>query len=303
MFRTMFRRAVIFSFCCIAISSASTANGQGQSNVSVVNLGVQVGSDGKQLVLTPKGYLVPLPGAGVNSNFVALYMGSNGGFWYVDRNGKTEDITSYVQQVRAQSASAQQSAPPQYAPAPTYSSSTTSSGSSVGTAAVSAAAAGAGAMVGTAVANNNYYRNVPYGAPMYYGNDGRQYYNDDRGKGVFVDDGQVNLNNVYAGKEVKQNKQKENAQQLSSYRQQQSAAAPQSAGQSNQQNRTQFDQQQQWYQSQRQNQERAQSWQRESAGENPFVRGGSGERGGRASERSLGGGERRGGGGGGRRGR
>lgn len=59
-------------------------------------------------------------------------------------------------------------------------------------------------------------------------------------------------------------------------------------------------------QSQRQDKNKAQTWERQSAGENPFVRQGSDMRRGGGGDREIGrdgGGGRRGGGGGGRRGR
>lgn len=115
--------------------SSQPAHSQNQPNVSVVNLSVQTDDKGKQMVLTPRGFLVPLPGAGVTTNAVQMYMGRDGGFWYVDWTGKSTDITEYVAQVRAQTdrvlaargqqaqgqptpapSQYQQAAPPQYAP-------------------------------------------------------------------------------------------------------------------------------------------------------------------------------------------
>jgi len=255
------------------------AAAEGQSNVSVVNLTVQPGNNGGQMVLTPRGFLVPLPGGGVNGNVVQIYMGSNGGYWYVDRTGQTVDLTSYVAQVRSRTAQAQQSAPPQYAPYATEQSQD-SGGSAVGT----AAAAGVGAMAGAAVAgltNAAYYNNVPYGTPMYYAN-GRPYYNDDRGKNVFInEDGDVKWNNVYAANNIQNSRQQQQIDQLKSAQQQRQATqsqAPQGqmAQQYRQQNTQRFQQQQNWYQEQSRDRGRAQAWQQQSAGENPFVRDGGG---------------------------
>lgn len=276
------------------------AKSQEQPNVSVVNLTVQQGQNGQQLVLTPRGYLVPLPGAGVNSNVVQIYMGSTGGYWYTDRSGQTVDLTAYVQQLRAKmgQAQAQQSAPPQYAPyayapqAPVqYTQQTTNNNNSGSNGAVAAAAIGAGAMIGTSIANAAYYNNVPYGTPMYYGANGRPYYNDENGKNVFVnDDGQVKWNNVYAANQIQNNRQEQQLQQANAYRQNEqasrqaayssAAAQQQQAAQPSQFNRRDYDaqqhqnfqQQQQWYQNQTQDRARAQSWQQQSQGENPFVR-------------------------------
>lgn len=124
--------AVALAISLLCQLSSQPASSQGQPNVSVVNLSVQTDDSGKQLVLTPRGFLVPLPGAGVITNAVQIYMGRDGGFWYVDWTGKSTDITDYVAQVRAQTdrvlagqkqasqaqpgQAYQQASPPQYAP-------------------------------------------------------------------------------------------------------------------------------------------------------------------------------------------
>lgn len=124
--------AVVLAISLLFQLSSQPASSQGQPNVSVVNLSVQTDDSGKQLVLTPRGFLVPLPGAGVITNAVQIYMGRDGGFWYVDWTGKSTDITDYVAQVRAQTdrvlagqkqasqaqpgQAYQQASPPQYAP-------------------------------------------------------------------------------------------------------------------------------------------------------------------------------------------
>src|SRR5947207_7021247 len=105
------REAVLISLLCLFGFNAHSASAQGQPNVSVVNLQVQPGNGG-QMVVTPRGLLVPLPGAGVNGNILQLYMGSGGGFWYTDRNGQNVDLTSYVQQVRTQTDQMQKATPP-----------------------------------------------------------------------------------------------------------------------------------------------------------------------------------------------
>jgi len=289
---------------------------QGQPSVSVVNLQVQPGNNGGQLVVTPNGYLVPLPGAGVNGNVVEIYMGSNGGFWYTDRTGNTVDLTSYVAQVRAQTeqAEAQKASPPEYAPAPSENS---SGGSGIGTAAVSAAAAGLGAMAGAAIANTGYYKNVPYGTPMYYAH-GHPYYNDDHGRNVFVnEDGEINTQNVVAAKNIQDTRQQQKVDQLNAHRSERTsqAQAARSEMQATQGSRAErsaqaggerFQHQEQWYQEQSRDHSRAESWQKQSAGENPFVRQGSerhGQRnaGGDGGRRNMGGARSEGGRRGGRR--
>lgn len=185
-----------------AMFTVAPAQAQGQPNVSVVHLQVQPGANGQQMVLTPRGMLVPLPGAGVNSNVAEIYMGADGGYWYVDKNGQTEDLTNYVQQLKARAGQFQTATPPQNMPyaAPQTTNNTTNnynSGGGAGTGLATAAAAGMGAMAGAAM-SGMYYNNVPYGTPLYYGANGRPYYNNN-GNNVFVNDnGDVNWNNVAA---------------------------------------------------------------------------------------------------------
>ncbi|MCA9804739.1 MAG: hypothetical protein KC777_22365 [Cyanobacteria bacterium HKST-UBA02] len=54
------------------VRAQGSDNGSGQPDVAEVTLHVQPGPNGGQLVLTPKGMLVPLPGAGVNGNVVQI---------------------------------------------------------------------------------------------------------------------------------------------------------------------------------------------------------------------------------------
>jgi len=282
--------------------NADVATAQGAPQVSVVNLSVQPGTNGGQMVLTPRGVLVPLPGAGVNSNAVQIYMGSTGGFWYVDRTGQTIDLTAYVEQVRrmAGQAQPQQVAPPQYAPYPTtypeQTTNNTTTNNSGGNGVATAAAAGLGAMAGAAMgtmATNPYYNNVPYGTRMYYGNDGRPYYNNENGKNVFVnDDGDVKWNNVYAANNIQKSRQEQQISQAQAVNQQrqatqtqqrqaqaqqyQAAQTPPQQGrmqEASAQNSQRFQQQQNWYQEQSHNPERAKAFQQSASGANPFVRG------------------------------
>ncbi|MBA4074700.1 MAG: hypothetical protein C0508_06620, partial [Cyanobacteria bacterium PR.023] len=148
--------------------------------VSVVTLQTQPGPGGTQMVVTPKGMVVPLPGPGVNASVVPIYIGANGGYWYVDKNNQQVDLTPAV---RAMQANATMSQPattvPQYAPQPQQvTNNYNSSGQqSSGTSALgTAAAAGLGAMAGTAM-TQSYYNNVPYGTPIHYGAAAVPYYN------------------------------------------------------------------------------------------------------------------------------
>ncbi|MGD9684473.1 MAG: hypothetical protein AB7W16_25195 [Candidatus Obscuribacterales bacterium] len=282
-------------------------NGSGQPDVAEVTLHVQPGPNGGQLVLTPKGMLVPLPGAGVSGNVVQIYMGSDGGYWYVNRNGQNEDLTQAVNYYRQRMGDGQaqgqmpQATPPQYAPYPqqNITQTTGSSGSGAGTAVASAAAAGLGAMAGAAM-TGAYYNNVPYGTPMYYGAGGRPYYNDN-GHNVFVnEDGDLNTQNIYAANQYRNNKEAQQRSQTASFMQgqqqarmdqrnqtmssyqanqasQAAAAAPQGRGQAYAQNHQSYQQQQQWYQNQkRENTQHYQNWQSSGNSVNPFVRDGSG---------------------------
>ncbi|HEY9869115.1 MAG TPA: hypothetical protein V6D08_08105, partial [Candidatus Obscuribacterales bacterium] len=173
----------------LSIGSATAVQAQagGAPTVSMVTLQVVPGPQGQQVV-TPRGMVVPLPGAGVNGNVVQVYMGSQGGYWYIDRYGQTVDLTGAVQQMRAMTGSYQQV--PQYAPAPSQPAqseqSSSSGGSGAGSAVATAAAAGLGAMAGSALTNSLYYNNVPYGTPMYYGAGGRPYYYGAGGNQVYV---------------------------------------------------------------------------------------------------------------------
>ncbi|HEY9786275.1 MAG TPA: hypothetical protein V6D17_12785 [Candidatus Obscuribacterales bacterium] len=142
----------------------------------MVTLQVVPGPQGQDCVVTPKGMVVPLPGAGVDGNTVQIFMGAQGGYWYIDKNGQPVDLTAAVKQF--QSATAKASEVPQYAPVPSQ---TTSSGA----AAATAAAAGLGAMAGAAM-TNAYYNNVPYGTPMYYPRTGNPYYVNASGNAVYV---------------------------------------------------------------------------------------------------------------------
>lgn len=222
----------------------------GTATVSAVTLQVVPGQNGQQSVVTPRGMVVPLPGAGVNSNVVQVYMGSQGGYWYIDRNGQNVDLTAYVQQMKSMGGQPPQTVP-QYSPAPPpqESSSSSSSSSSGGSGLGTAVMAGAGAFAGAAVAGS-YYNNVPYGTPVYYPRGGTPYYHSGGGNTVNVEHSNT-VNN--------------NASYYSSHA-------------------NTVEQQQQWYANQQKaNPDQAKAWQNHQAtGQNPFVRqDGDGQGGGR----------------------
>jgi hypothetical protein len=65
---------------------------QDQMGVNMTLYHVVRGADGQELMVTPGGQAIPLPGAGVVGRRVAVYHGSHGGTWYVDRNGQQVDL-------------------------------------------------------------------------------------------------------------------------------------------------------------------------------------------------------------------
>jgi hypothetical protein len=286
-----------------------------QPQVSVVNLQTVQNQDGSQSVITPKGDLATLPGAGVNGNIAPIYMGSQGGFWYTDKTGQTIDLNSTVASLQARRArAAQASQVPQYAPAydeqPVQEEAQDSGSGGDGvvrSALGTAAAAGMGAMAGAAMSNNYY--NAPYGTPMYYGNGNRPYYYGDGEHREFED---LNANQkavMYNKRQMDQKNQQAAVQQSQANRQSradQSAANQQNRQQSMQQSQAlrnsqggaaesgqfaggrgqheNFQKQQQWYQQQLS--QNPQKFQR--AEDNPFVSHDSGRRGERHHAESRG---------------
>lgn len=156
-------------------------------NVSMVTLNTQMSPAG-QTVITPKGYVVPVPGAGVNGPVLQVFMGSKGGFWYVDKNNQQVDLTPTVQRLQGSVIQAQPKASaPQYAPIPmTYAAAPAyvvhaAPTNNTNVTLASATAAGLGAMTGAAIANsantNSSWNHMPYGTPIHYGADQKAYYN------------------------------------------------------------------------------------------------------------------------------
>ncbi|CAN5280226.1 hypothetical protein BH10CYA1_BH10CYA1_46030 [soil metagenome] len=175
-------------------------------DVSMVTLKTEMGPGGQQLVVTPKGVAVPLPGAGVAGQAVQVYMGSNGGYWYVDKHHHQVDLTSSIQRLKAHASAEGGRAvtPPQYAPPPQSYMQTNSH---------AAGAASLGAMAGAAMTSGSTWDTVPYGAPVHYGAASQPYYNQD-GKQVVINNSVDNVN-AYHSSALQE--------QLAWYRQQQLA--------------------------------------------------------------------------------
>jgi len=254
----------------IMTTSMALAQG-GNPQVSAVNLRI-VQNQGYQSVVTPKGDLAPLPGAGVNGDTVQIYMGSQGGFWYTDRNGQTVDLTPAVQALQARRAQGQQAAQvPQYAP--TYQQQPqqvivnqqqpSNSGSSAAATLGTMAAAGAGAMAGAAMTNSYYH--VPYGTPMYYGAHGNPYYyNNGNREDINLNENQKTA--MYNHAVVNQQQQAQNqAMAQQAYANKQATAAQSTQSTPEHQN---FQKQQEWYQNQVKS---SPGKYQQAAGNNPFV--------------------------------
>jgi hypothetical protein len=238
----------------------------GAPQVSTVTLQVVRGQNGSQSVITPKGDLAPLPGIGVAGNVADIYMGSQGGFWYVDANGQTVDLSSAVQALQARRA--RSTVPvPQYAPQPYYpeqtQTQTQSQSSSNGALAAvgTAAAAGMGAMAGAAIGSSFY--NAPYGTPMYYGANGnRYYYNNNNERQTFSDLNQNQQMALYNKRKNTVDQQSENAAKVATgynasqtaYHNNQTAQAQElqqaQANRGGAMHQENYQRQQQWYQQQ-----------------------------------------------------
>lgn len=271
-----FKKLVIMA-ALTTLSLAGPAFAQnGSPEISAVTLQVVPGQGGAQSVVTPRGMVVPLPGPGVNANSVQIFMGSQGGYWYVDRNGQNVDLTAAVERFRQMTGQGNmpnqmnQAQIPQYAAAPPVNvyneqaPSNSSSGSGVGSTLVTATAAGLGAMAGSAMTNsyynNGYYHGVPYGTPVYYPHGGNPYY---RGAGGST----VNVDRTYNGGN--------NTANINN-------------GDINSVHANDFKKQQDWYANQqKQNPSQFQNWQKSASGDNPFVNRGDSQGGGFADRRNA----------------
>ncbi|MBX9668157.1 MAG: hypothetical protein K2X93_11085 [Candidatus Obscuribacterales bacterium] len=256
--RKLLSNLLCFSVALCSFTATPVFAQGGTPTVSTVTLKVVPGPNGGENVITPRGMSVPLPGPGVNSNTVQVYIGSQGGYWYVDRNGENVDLTAAVQQFRAMTGQGGPSQVPQYAAAPAapvqivnQQTPSSSSGSGAAAGMATAAAAGLGAMAGSAMTgayyNNGYYNHVPYGTPMYYPHGGSPYY-------VNASGNTVNVAHTYPTTSTTNNQ------------------ATINGGNTNNIHADNFQKQQDWYQKQQQNNpQQFSKWQQSSQGENPFV--------------------------------
>ncbi len=215
----------------------TTQNQNSSPQVSVVTLQTRPGPGGSQMVVTPKGLVLPLPGAGVNGSTVQIYIGAQGGYWYVDKNNETVDLTSIISAMQ----SAQQTENvPQYAPQPEV----TNNYNQAPQAATGAAAAGIGAMAGSmlgAAMTNSYYNNVPYGTPIHYPVGGYPYYHRG-GKPVYINNSTKTANVTQVNNQIYN------------------------------QHATNLQQQQAWYQKQKTtNSAQWKNWQQKRGTANPFL--------------------------------
>jgi hypothetical protein len=276
--RTLLPAAALLA---LLLAGAPCAHSQSQQvpDVQIVNLQVVQNQDGSQSVITPKGDLAHLPGAGVKGDAAQIYFGSKGGFWYVDRNGTTVDLSSEVQALQARRArTAPQQQVPQYAPvaqeayydeAPQQS--TNNGGGALNTA-VTATAAGLGAAAGAAMSN---HYNTPYGTPYYYGAGARPYYNNN-GQRRELDDVNLNQNQkavMYNKRQLDKQPNVQASGQASAHAQQ---ARESREGRKSASGGANFQKQENWYKDQRQ--QDPQRFQQTAS--NPFTNDG-GSRGGR----------------------
>jgi hypothetical protein len=259
----------------------------GAADISVVTLETRPGPEGSQMVVTPKGMVVPLPGQGVNSNAVQVYIGGQGGYWYVDKNGQQVDLTPAVNAFQRMNGGGQQPGNmpqqvnnvPQYEPQPqvvnNYNAPQQSGSSGMG-AMGTATAAGLGAMAGSAMGSAMYNNNVPYGTPIHYGANAMPYYNQG-GKPVYVNNSKsVDVNQVNANQVNSMHANQVNANQVNDMHANQVNANQVNdmhANQANDMHANSMQQQQDWYKKQQSAQSSQwKNWQKQGSSSNPFVR-------------------------------
>ncbi len=156
-------------------------------SVSMVTLKTTT-KHGKQTVIIPSGQQLALPGPGTSGDSVTVFIGSQGGYWYVDKTGENFDLTPYVSELTV---SAQQGSNNVGSSSNSSDSSNSSSGE---TAAAAGLGAAAGAAAGYAYSEYNNQYDIPYGAAILYGGDGRPYYTAANGNPVYVNNQAVNVN-------------------------------------------------------------------------------------------------------------
>jgi len=211
------------------------------SGVASITLRVLKSGNGQQFAVTPRGENVLLPGAGVRGDDVHVFIGSNGGYWYVDKNGNQVDLhdaAAHVQAMRAAGGNADGGYPqpvlPPYNPnayagstngEPTnvtnvYNQQPTSSssgGSGAGAVATGALAGTAGMLGGMAIgASMGYNNEVPYGHPVYY-NGGKPYYAGANGSPVYVNNSKTYAPNMEQQNNWYNNQVKNNTAQYQNF--------------------------------------------------------------------------------------
>lgn len=187
--------------CTVPAALADSLSNNG--GVASITLRVNK-ANGQQFAVTPRGENVLLPGAGVKGDDVHIFIGANGGYWYVDKNGNQIDLHDAAEQVKAMRAGGNgynQPYLPPYNPnayageqQPTnvtnvYNQQPTSSSGGSGAGAAAAVAGTAGMLGGMAI--GAAMNDVPYGHPVYY-NGGSPYYAGANGKPVYVNNSTKN---------------------------------------------------------------------------------------------------------------
>ncbi|MBX9692269.1 MAG: hypothetical protein K2Z81_07795, partial [Cyanobacteria bacterium] len=161
---------------------------QGGPTVSMVTLKTSK-KHGKQMVIIPSGQELALPGPGTSGDSVTVFIGSQGGYWYMDKNGENFDLTPYVSELTVNASQGKSNS--------SSSNNDSSSGSNSNTGDTATAAglgAAAGAAAGYAYAEYNDQYDIPYGAAVVAGGDGRPYYSAANGNPVYVNNQAVNVN-------------------------------------------------------------------------------------------------------------
>lgn len=201
---------------CAPVQSLSGPD-KNEMGVSMTIYHVMVAGSGQQMLLTPNEHAIPLPGAGVEGHRVAVYHGSHGGTWYVDKTGQQVEIPGFCPGINGgagfgyqptgsyyggpycgggdaynsnsgyQSGYAQQ--PAQDAPKTTSTTVVVTDG--VGNGGGAFAGGVVGSALGTAVSELANGGGLPFGAPVYYGGGGGSYYYGGGGRHVVVNNNSV----------------------------------------------------------------------------------------------------------------
>lgn len=225
----------------VAFVAPVSADSIPDSGVASITLRVLKSGNGQQFAVTPRGENVLLPGAGVRGDDVHVFIGSNGGYWYVDKNGNQVDLhdaAAHVQAMRAAGGNANGGYPqpvlPPYNPnayaGSTYGeptsvtnvynqqpTSSSSGGSGAAAVATGALAGTAGMLGGMAIgASMGYNNEVPYGHPVYY-NGGKPYYAGTNGSPVYVNNSKTYAPNMEQQNNWYNNQVKNNTAQYQNF--------------------------------------------------------------------------------------